>query len=103
MRDTELRQLLMQAAHRREKMIIRSAREEKSGNGAGLHDCMFASALGVDRPGGRRLRRPEAPLLIHKSTDHADASEWRRPRSSARSPRKEKPPIAQCCRSNGMA
>src|SRR5579863_504227 len=65
----------MQVAHSREKTIIRSTGEEKSGNRARSHDRMLASALRIDWPRRRRLRWPEAPLLIDESADHAHAGE----------------------------
>src|ERR1700678_3534223 len=75
MRDSECRQLFVQATHPREKTITRSAGEEKSGNRTGHNDCMFAASLEIDRPGRRRLCRPEAPLFIHEPTAYADAAE----------------------------
>ena len=74
MRDAELHQFFMQATHSREKTIARSAGKEESGNRAGHNDCMFAASLGIERPRWR-LRGPEAPLLIHESTDHTDTAE----------------------------
>src|SRR5271169_1996336 len=65
----------MQVAHSREKTIIFSAGEEKSGDRTGRHDRMLAASLRIERPGRRRLRWPEAPLLIDESADHADAGE----------------------------
>src|SRR5579863_7701092 len=65
----------MQVAHSREKTIIGPAGEEKSGNRAGSHDRMLASALRIEGSGRRRLRWPEAPLFIDKSTDHAHTGE----------------------------